>query len=57
MKYLAEKTLINWVKLRWRIRKLTILNNQNVLTKNTQNLENWVRFAIISWEKFLRENI
>jgi hypothetical protein len=46
----TENTLINWVKLRWRIRKLAILNNQNVLTENIENLENWVRFAIISWE-------
>jgi hypothetical protein len=46
----TEKTPINWVKLRWRIRKLALENNQNVLTENTQDIELWVRFAVISWE-------
>ena len=46
----TDKTPITWVKIRWRIRKIAILNNQNILTENTQNLENRVRFAIITWE-------
>ena len=47
----TQNTPINWVKIRWRIRKLAIENNQNILTENTQDIEWGVRFATISWEK------
>ena len=59
----TENTPINWVKVRWRIRKMAILNNKNILAENTQDLENLVRFAVISWEnpdfiiKYLKELI
>lgn len=47
----TEKTPINGVMLRGRIRKLCLENNTNVLVENTQDVDGDVRFAVISGEK------
>ncbi len=46
----TEKTPINRVMLRGRIRKLCLKSNKNVLVENTQDIEKSVRFAIPSGE-------
>ena len=46
----TERTLINGIMLRGRIRKFCLENNRNVLAENTQDIENSVRFAIPSGE-------
>jgi hypothetical protein len=46
----TEKTSINGVMLRGRIRKLWLEKGINVLAENTQDIEASVRFAILHWE-------
>lgn len=46
----TEKTPINGVMLRWRIRKFWLEKWQNILTENTQDIDASVRFSIIEWE-------
>lgn len=43
----SAKSSLKGVMLRGRIRKLGLENNCTVLTENTQDIENGVRFAVI----------
>lgn len=43
----SEKSSLNGVMLRGRIRKLGIEHRINVLVENTEDIENGVRFALI----------
>jgi hypothetical protein len=44
---ISQKSSLNGVMLRGRIRKLGLKNNFNVLCENTQDIENGVRFAVL----------
>jgi len=46
----TEETLINGVMLRGRLRKLGLENNLNILCENASDIENCVRFAILTDE-------
>jgi hypothetical protein len=46
----TEDSSINGVMLRGRIRKLCLEEGLNVLTENTQDIENSVRFAVLTEE-------
>lgn len=47
----AEKSSLNGVMLRGRIRKYGIENNINVLAENTEDVNNGVRYAALSAEE------
>jgi len=49
----ADSVALNGVMFRGRIRKFCIENKINVLVENTQDIENSVRFAILSGEDSL----
>jgi hypothetical protein len=59
----SEKSLLNGVMLRGRIRKLGIEKKFNVLVENTEDAKNGVRFAVINSKdkevitKYLKEII
>lgn len=46
----SEKSSLNGVMLRGRIRKLGLENNFNVIVENTEDSKNGVRFAVLNEE-------
>jgi hypothetical protein len=44
----AEKTSINGVRFRGRLRKLGLINQINLLTENASDRDNCVRFALLN---------